>query len=317
MTLLARTNSWSHRLAFLLAISATPLAAAEPYPPSVPKSVSKYPPVMPEATVETYAKCGDTELKLYVFQPTERKVAEARYLDRRPAIVFFFGGGWRAGNPGQFYAHCRYLSERSGLVAVTADYRVSSRHESTPQDAVADAKAAIRYVRTNAKRLGVDPDRIIASGGSAGGHLAACTGVVPGFEPKDAKVSSVPNAMILFNPAVMLAPLDGENLLDEEKLKSIADRTGGKPVEISPIHHVRENLPPTLILHGTKDTAVPFATVERFCERMKEAGNDCTVAAYAGRPHGFFNYSRSKEDYVDTIEKVDAFLVRHGYLAEP
>lgn len=257
---------------------------------------------------EVYRTVGDVELKLYVKQPVEHSAG-----DERPAVVFFFGGGWKNGSPTQFEPHCNDLAKR-GLVGITADYRVLSRHGTTPQDAVADAKAAIRYVREHAKRLGVDPDRILAGGGSAGGHLAAATGIVPGHEPKEAEPSSVPNALALFNPAVMLAPLDGENPLGAEKAADIAKRTGGDPVGISPIHHVRKGQPPTVIFHGTKDTAVPFATIELFQRRATAAGNRCVVHAYEGRPHGFFNLKRSKEDYASTMKQLDAFLTDLGYV---
>src|SRR6185503_1822467 len=116
--------------------------------------------------------------------------------DKSPAIVFFFGGGWTNGSPGQFEEHCKHLGSR-GLVAITADYRVASRQQVKAVSCVADAKSAIRYVRKEAARLGIDPDRIVAGGGSAGGHIAACTGTIDGFDEagEDKSISSVPNAM--------------------------------------------------------------------------------------------------------------------------
>lgn len=96
-----------------------------------------------------------------------------------PAIIFYFGGGWNGGNIGQFRPHAQYFSSR-GIIAVLADYRVKSRQGTTPFDAVKDAKSAIRYLRKHHELLGIDPDKIIAAGGSAGGHLAAATGNVSG-----------------------------------------------------------------------------------------------------------------------------------------
>ena len=85
---------------------------------------------------------------------------------------------------------------------MTADYRVSSRHGTQVVHCVADGKSAVRWIRANAKRLGVDAERIAAGGGSAGGHVAACTGVISGLDApdEDTSLSSVPNAMALFNP---------------------------------------------------------------------------------------------------------------------
>ncbi|MEZ6063044.1 MAG: alpha/beta hydrolase [Planctomycetaceae bacterium] len=277
-----------------------------------------YPPEMPGATVETYRTVGDTELKAWIFQPKDHQPTE-----RRPAIVFFFGGGWNAGTPGQFLPQCRHLAER-GMVAVSVDYRVKSRQGVFPQDCVRDAKAAVRWLRASADRLGIDPHRIAAGGGSAGGHLAAATALVPGFEDGDhTDVSSMPDALVLFNPAVALAPIEGaENLFPPDKAASIRERADGRPEEISPIGFVRSGLPPTIIFHGTNDEAVPFASVELFRDRMTAAGNRCELKAYEGRPHGFFNPGRGQgqqraaatQDYYRTLRELDMFLESLGYL---
>ena len=123
--------------------------------------------------------------------------------DKRPAIVFFFGGGWTSGKLEQFEPQASHLARR-GMVAARADYRVKSRHGVTPKECVEDAKSAVRWMRANAAKLGVDPDRIVAAGGSAGGHIAACTAFSPGLdaEGEDANVSSKPNALVLFNPVL-------------------------------------------------------------------------------------------------------------------
>jgi acetyl esterase/lipase len=136
-----------------------------------------YPPDLPDAKTEVYKTLGDTKLKLYIFNPTDVGTNSSA----KAAIVFFFGGGWRNGSPAQFAPQCRRLASL-GVVAITADYRVSSRQQSTVNDSIQDAKSAIRYVRENATRLGIDPKRIAAGGGSAGGHLAAATALIPGFE---------------------------------------------------------------------------------------------------------------------------------------
>jgi alpha/beta hydrolase fold/VHL beta domain len=116
----------------------------------------KYPPEMADARVEFYRQVGDVKLNAWIFEPKGHAASE-----RRPAIVFFFGGGWQGGTLGQFLSQCRHLAER-GRVAITVDYRVKGRPGVPPQECVRDAKAAIRWVRTNASRLGIDPDRIAA-----------------------------------------------------------------------------------------------------------------------------------------------------------
>ena len=156
----------------------------------------------------------------------------------------------------------------------------------------------------------------------------AATALVPGFEGdnesvKGSAVSSAPNALLLFNPAVVLAPVDGHpGLIAEEKLADISERAAGRPQEISPYHFVRPKLPPSIIFHGTNDDAVPFATVQLFQKAMSNAGNRCEMKAYEGQPHGFFNPGRGKGEpraeanrrYHQTIRQLDEFLVSLGYL---
>ncbi len=298
----------------LLASAALPAAEDPPEPP-----VSwKYPPEMPGASVEVYREVNGSKLNAYVFTPPQHQAS-----DRRPAVLFFFGGGWKGGTPGQLLPQSLYLAQR-GMVAISCDYRVLSRQGVIPQDCLRDAKAAIRWVRANAARLGIDPARIVAAGESAGGHLAAATALVPGFEEgAHPETSSMPNALVLFNPAVLLSPAEGHpGLLSEASLASISARTQGRPQEISPYHFIRAGLPPSILFHGTKDEAVPFPTVELFAKAMTAAGNRCELKAYEGQPHGFFNPGRGQGEpraeanryFHRTIRELDAFFVSLGYL---
>lgn len=269
-----------------------------------------YPPEMPGAKAETYKTVVDTKLKLYVFQPEDWKAG-----DKRPAIVFFFGGGWTGGSPRQFLPQCKYLATR-GMVTIAADYRVASRNQVKAVDCVKDAKSAIRYVRKNAATLGVDPDRIVAAGGSAGGHLAAACGTIADFDEtnEDAAVSSKPNAMLLFNPAVVIAPVDGVKL-DATKLAAMSARMGVEPRELSPYHHVTRGAPPTAIFHGKADATVPYETVVAFTKAMKDAGATCELHGYDDQQHGFFNYGRARNAmFVATLKEADKFLAKLGYL---
>lgn len=262
-----------------------------------------YPPAIAGATVEAYKKIGETELNLWILQPKKSD-------ELRPAIVFFFGGGWSSGSPEQFERQARHFAER-GMVAITADYRVASRQKAKPVQCVADAKSCIRWVRANAQRLGIDPQRIVAAGGSAGGHLAAATATLPGLDEasEDAKVSSQPNALVLFNPCVVTAPVSGLDFKGFAS-NSTLEKVGCEPESLSPIHHVKEGLPPTLIMHGKSDTTVPYVTVEAFTERMKKAGNRCELKGYDGQQHGFFN----GPGFTDTLAAADEFLVSLKYL---
>jgi len=260
-----------------------------------------HPPNLPDATVEVYNTVGETRLNLYVFNPSNGTAA-----GKRAAIVFFFGGGWRQGSPAQFAMQCRRLASL-GMVAITADYRVSSRNHTTAADAVRDAKAAIRYIRGNAARLGIDPERIAAGGGSAGGHLALSTALIPGLD-EDSNISSRPDALVLFNPG-LLAPGS------LARSGQIPELKGVDAVSVSPWHHVSANAPPTIIFHSTADTTVPYVTVQTFAKRMQAAGNRCELTGFDGQNHGFFNYSPDGNRYYDeTLHKAEEFLASIGYL---
>jgi len=295
------------RLLFAALLSSTILAQDQAKKP-------KYLPELQGAKVEVYKTIGDVNLNMFIFTPEDHKPS-----DERAAAVFFFGGGWKGGTPKQFEQHCKYLASR-GMVAMTADYRVLTRHGTKAKECVADAKSAIRWVRREAKRLGVDPNRIIAGGGSAGGHIAGCTGTIEGFEEsgEDSSISSGPNAMALFNPALALAPINGKLPLRPDKMRTLPERVGVEPKELSPYHHVKAGVPPTIIFHGKSDETVSYMSADRFTAVMKRSGNRCELFGYPDQPHGFFNYGRSDNKYfVATLKDLDKFLVSLEYLAGP
>ena len=288
------------RFALVAALSALTLAAQNNYPPAIPDATR----------VETYKSVDGTDLKLWIFEPQNHTAS-----DQTPAIVFFFGGGWRAGSPTQFVEHSKYLASR-GMVAMVADYRVASRQQVTANECVKDAKAAMRYVRQNALRLGIDANRIAAGGGSAGGHLAAAVAALPDHDDYGSNfyISPIPNAMALFNPAVVLAPAPGFEAF-EERRQELTGRMGAPVESMSPYHHIRAELPPAIVFHGKADTTVPYSTAEGFCEKMKEAGNRCELHGYEGQTHGFFNYGRNESaPYRDTVRKMDEFFISLGWL---
>jgi len=260
-----------------------------------------------------YKTVRNVRLQLRVFEPEGHKASE-----KRPAIVFFFGGGWVGGTPGQFYPQCAYLASR-GMVAISAEYRVKSRHKVSPFECVTDGKSAVRWVRANAATLGVDPERVAAGGGSAGGHVGACTGTIEGLEEpgEDAAVSSKPNAMVLFNPVLALDFEEWKKAgLPEARVAQLRQRFGGRdPREISPVHHVKAGIPPTIVFHGKADKTVPYATAERFATSMKAAGCRCELVGYDGLGHGFFNFGRGDgKPFPDTMRRADAFLASLGWL---
>ena len=245
-----------------------------------------------------YKQVDDVKLHLHAFEP-DGHTPDAK----RPAIVFFFGGGWVGGTPTQFYRQSAHLAER-GMIAYCAEYRVKSRNGASPFDCVTDGKSAVRFIRQHAAELGVDPDRIAAGGGSAGGHVAACTGVIEGFEEngEDENVSSRPAALVLFNPVIDTGPKGyGYNKL-KERYK-----------EISPVEHVTKLTPPTIIFQGDADTTTPVDGARKFAAQMKKLNRRCELVEFPKEKHGFFNRG---EAFDQTLAATDQFLTSLGYLPE-
>lgn len=275
----------SHRAVFvLMVLLSAPLRAAEPVgKPAV------------------YKQAGNRELRLWVLNPPDWRSSDAR-----PAIVFFHGGGWVGGNPAQFDNQSRYLATR-GMVCVQVEYRLLARMASEPPlVCVQDAKSAMRWVRSHAAALGIDPRRIAAGGGSAGGHLAAFTGMVGGLDdPQDnPKISARADALVLFNPAIDNGPEGG----------AAAARMGDRYREFSPAHNISADDPPAIIFLGTKDRLIPVNVVERFQSNMEQAKVRCDVRLYDGQAHGFFN----REPYQSqTLYEADKFLGSLGWIEGP
>lgn len=249
--------------------------------------------------VTVYKQLGETELRLHIFNPPEHSER-----DTRPAIVFFFGGGWNQGSPKQFFRHCDHFASR-GMVAISAEYRIADTHGTSPFESVKDAKSAIRWIRRHAADLGIDPNRLAAGGGSAGGHLAAAAATLEKFneEGEDQSVSCIPDALILFNPVVDNGP-DGHG----------HDRVKKDWREFSPLHNLHQNTPPTIFFLGTKDRLIPTATAERYQALMVENGLQCELHLYEGQAHGFFNYERNPTHYWKTLKQADRFLTELGFL---
>ncbi|MFB0551948.1 MAG: ankyrin repeat domain-containing protein [Phycisphaerae bacterium] len=240
-----------------------------------------------------YKQTPQGELAIYVHFPKDWTAN-----DKRPAIVFYFGGGWRTGTVEQFVPQAEYLADR-GMVTARADYRVKDRHGTTPDKCVEDGKSAIRWLRANAAKLGIDPNRIVASGHSAGGHIAACTYASEGLESQeeDLSVSSKPNLLVLFEPAALhYVPGNFPSLGSEMAIK------------ISPYHNLNKEIPPVFLFYGTDDSGL-VGGIE-FIERSKELGAIAELHTAEGQRHWSFQKSPWLEK---TIYLVDKFLARYGY----
>ena len=253
-----------------------------------------------------YKTRGLKRLELSVFQQADRESDK-----NLPAIIFFHGGGLRERHIWEFRPLSKYLVD-SGMVAIVATYTVK-RHGRTIYESIADAKSAIRWVREHANELGIDENLLAAGGGSAGGYLAACAALIKEYdEPhEDLRISSVPNALVLFSPRLVISGIDS---LTKKELRY---NKGRKLEDISPVHNVFKGSPPTIVFRGTADSKVAIKEAQWFCEEMNIYGNSCELVTYEGREHGFHNYfSGTNPDFFSTMETTVKFLSKLGYISQ-
>lgn len=233
------------------------------------------------AETHVYLERSGCALELDVVRPAVQE-------DPAPAVVFFHGGAWRMGSREQFLPQCRELAA-NGTFGITAGYRlVSEANGLSPVDCAQDAAEAVGWVRDRAAQLGIDPGRIAAGGGSAGGQLAAAVAAM-GIEL---------GALVLFNPA--LGP-DGS-----PRLRFLG--------EACPDWDVSDRFPPTLVQHGTADSVVPIEHSRVFAERMRSLGRPCRLVEYDGMPHAFFNHPAPEGRYEATVHEMQRFLASLGLL---
>lgn len=245
-----------------------------------------------------YKKIDSTKLYLQVYYPQQTDTNQTF-----PAMVFYFGGGWKDGKRFHFKNRAEYFSKR-GIVCFLIDYRTESKNKTSPFESLKDAKSAIRFIKANATDFCIDENKIIASGGSAGGHLAAATALIDAYNEKtdDVSISSIPNALVLYNPVIDNGPggYGYERIKDSYK-------------SFSPLHNIKKGAPPTIIFQGTNDHLISVESVKNYKNAMVKVNSRCELILYEGQGHGFYNYKHFKYFKKTTLE-ADAFLQSLGYL---
>lgn len=247
-----------------------------------------------------FKQVDSTKLSLIIYKPDNFESSK-----KYPTMIFFHGGAWVKADIKHFEPQAKYFSKR-GLVCVLAEYRVKDKHQATPFESLKDAKSAIRYIRENSEKYNIDPLKIIASGGSAGGHLAAATALIDDYNENTDKlsISSVPNALVLFNPVFDNGP-GGFGF----------DRIGEAYKNFSPLHNIKKGAPPTIVFLGTKDHLVPVETAQYYKKVMEIVNSRCDLFLYEGQEHSFFNYKNFKY-FKATVAEADTFLQSLGYLSK-
>jgi len=258
---------------------------------------------------EVYKTIDTCKLKIDIFYTNQSLERE-----NNTAIVFFHGGGWAYGSPGEFFTTCERYA-KMGIVTFSVEYRLSIENGVTPHktispiESVMDAKTAIRWVRQNAGKFHIDSNKIVASGQSAGGHLALCTAMIDDHNEKsdNHNTSCRPDAILLFSACV--------NAVEGWCDRLLADRRN-KIWSISPAHNIKPGLPPMIEFHGIDDEQVPKWTVQFFEIAMKKEGNYFELHTYEGRKHylgdGNPKYSRYYDDEILMI--ADDFLRKYNLL---
>lgn len=250
--------------------------------------------------IKTYKKAGVFNLDLHMFLPDKLV-----FTGKRPTIVLFHGGSWSEGKPDWFFSTCQAYAEK-GWVACAVEYRTYGRHGTLPFEAVKDAMSAIRWLRLNADTYGIDSAKILATGNSAGGHLALATALVKNLNKKtdNVSVSAIPNALIV-NAGVY----DLTDDLTAWIRKDLKNKDQTK--EISPNYLITKDFPPALIFHGTNDRNVPFAGAQKFVDNMTKAGNT-SIEFYPLQGGGHFIWFDPK--FADTMSKARSeFLMKIGW----
>ena len=240
---------------------------------------------LPEGVVELkdieYGKGGDTSLRLDLYMPADLEKPV-------PGMIFIHGGGWEQGHRNDYrYYTVRYA--KRGYVVATISYRFSN--EAPYPAAVQDAKCAVRWMRANAAKYHVDPDRIAVVGGSAGGHLSMMVGYasdVPELEGEGgyAGVSSRVQVVVdLYGPTDLACPEARDVGSVTKFLKKSYDEAPELYEQASPINHLTKDDPPTLVVHGTIDELVPVWQSDVLVDKLKALGIPVVYEKYEGWPH--------------------------------
>jgi acetyl esterase/lipase len=296
---------------FAIALPALRVCAeiAPPKPPVATAAAERKPDVtpvsLPGSEAFVFRTVGTNQLRLFVVKPEGWAPS-----DRRPGFVSFFGGGWVSGSPASSIRWANWAATR-GLVGIAPDYRTRSRFNGTPEDCVSDARAAVRWVEEHANELGIDPKKIIAQGGSAGGHVAAWTAISsdgPGKNDPAPKI--LPAALVLLNPVTDTkdSGYGGSKRFGNDSARALA---------CSVPDQMPRQMPPTLVFHATGDTTVPYSNSVAFQEKMKSSGNRCELVTFEGLGHSY-NSSKfgdaGKAADKKTREEAILFLVSLGLM---
>jgi acetyl esterase len=238
----------------------------------------------------TYKHAAGTNLNLLILKPKSNG-------QLHPGLLFFHGGGWNNGTAEKSIGFLKHFCD-AGFVCASVDYRCRDTHGgTTPMDATRDARSALRAFAAHAKELGMDSQKLIVGGGSAGGHLACMTALGDGLgEPDEEKTPAPPvAALLLWNPVVDTT----------DKGYGGTKRFGDLTEKYSPVHLLRSNSPPVIVEHGDADQTVPYENAQRFIATAKKLGIKCKLVTFPGQKHSFASKPENRDR---SYREADDFL---------
>ena len=209
-----------------------------------------------------------------------------------PAVIVVHGGGFTRGDKQTYVRPLFEPLTRGGFAWFTINYRLAPAYRFPA--AVEDVESAVEYVKAHAKQYKADPNRIALVGESAGGHLVSFAGT---RKKKNSRVAAV---VSFYGPHDLESRARSQGTLSDSVkaflgLSELNNKTWETLRSASPITHVSKDMPPYLLIHGTKDDLVPYDQSVRMCEKMKQAGARCEIFTVEGGAHGVGSWERTPE----------------------
>ena len=249
-----------------------------------------------------YRSENGVDLTAYCFFP-DGKPPKKDATEYKPTIIFFHGGLWDVSLVTQFSPHAMHFASR-GMVAIVVEYRVSSLHSSTPEQAFEDTQMAMQWLKHSYQELGVDPNRIVAAGSAAGAYMALSLAMRK-KQPVIGCYTPHPQAVIAISAVVSTHRRN----IDLKRFPNAKQSTRNNPNLT-----VRRKLPPCLMVHGKSDTIAPHFLVEDFTRQMRRKRNRCELIDFDACNHSFFNFNVSPKHFEITLNTMDAFICDLGYI---
>lgn len=281
------------------------LGFASLLPQVIAKEKESTPLTLPGSQPHVFRKVGDIELRLHVVKPKGWTKQHAR-----PCLVSFFGGGWNSGTPERSIVWAKWAASY-GMLGIAPDYRTRDRLQGTPEDCVSDGRAALAWIVEHAAELGIDPNKIVVLGGSAGGHVAAWTAIPsPGPGKDDPAPQVLPAAMILINPVTdtKLGGYGGPKRFNKSEARALAS---------SVTDQMPAKMPPSIVFHATADITVPYANSVAFRDKMISNNIRCELITFEGLGHSYYSSKfggAGKAAYTRTTEEMEKFLKSLGFI---